>query len=763
MEIEEIHKCRICGNLSLIPILDLGVHALSGRFPKGYGIDPPKAPLVLVKCNDSSSKDNCGLLQLKHTVSAEEMFLKEYGYRSGLNATMTNHLKRVVGEIEKLINLEENDIVLDIGSNDATLLKSYSNPNLKKIGIDPTGKQFEKYYSQNISLISDFFSEENYKKKFPNEKAKVITSIAMFYDLPDPIKFVKEIRNCLHEEGVWVFEQSYMPKMLEQNAFDTVCHEHLEYYALKQIKWITEKCNLKIIDIEFNEINGGSFRVTVCHNNSVYKSNLEKINLVLDKEKYLELETTKPYEEFKNRIENIKKRLVSFLKEEKSKGKTIYVYGASTKGNTLLQYFGIGPDLITAAAERNSEKYGKRTPLTEIPIVSEEKARIENPDYFIVLPWHFKKEFLKREKNYLFSGGKFIFPLPNFEVIGSEGIDFGETGISKKKKALITGITGQIGSYLAELLVEKGYEVYGIIRRTSLVSSRIRADYIEGVKLIYGDLGDSASIERVIRDVEPDEIYNLAAQSHVWVSFKIPEYTSDINAIGVLRICEATRNLKKDIKIYQASTSELYGGIYNYPVDENVPFYPKSPYGVSKLYAHWIMKNYREAYNMFCCNGIVFNSESPRRGENFVTRKITLGVVDVIKGKKENIRLGNLNAKRDWIHAKDTAKAIWLIMQSEKPDDYVISSGETHSIREFVELAFKEVEIEVGWKGEELDEIGYDKKTGKTLVVVDPIYFRPMEVEVLIGNSTKAQKTLGWKREFLFEELVKDMMEHDLK
>lgn len=334
-----------------------------------------------------------------------------------------------------------------------------------------------------------------------------------------------------------------------------------------------------------------------------------------------------------------------------------------------------------------------------------------------------------------------------------------------QKKALITGITGQIGSYLAELLIDKGYEVFGIVRRTSLMI-RSRIDNLKGIQrekhLRYGDLSDPAAITHVINEVQPDEIYNLAAQSHVGVSFQVPEYTSDINALGVLRICEAVRKLDKPIKIYQASTSELYGGIYNHPVNEQTPFYPRSPYGIAKLYGFWIIKNYREAYNMFCSNGIVFNSESPRRSENFVTRKITKGVADILKGKQDVIRLGNLNAKRDWGHAKDSARAMWMILQADKPDDYVIATGETHSVREFVEVTFKEVGINIIWKGEGVNEIGIDKDSGRVLVEVNSRYFRPTEVEVLIGDSTKARKEFGWTPTYKFNDIVKEMINYDL-
>jgi len=343
------------------------------------------------------------------------------------------------------------------------------------------------------------------------------------------------------------------------------------------------------------------------------------------------------------------------------------------------------------------------------------------------------------------------------------GGEMTEKKASQKKKALITGVTGQLGSYLAEILLEKGYEVYGIIRRTSHVGSgRVRIDHIKELNLFYGDLGDSGVIERIIAEVQPDEIYNLAAQSHVGISFEMPEYTSDICALGVLRICEAARKLKKPVKIYQASTSELYGGVHDGLLNENTPFSPRSPYAIAKLYGHWIIKNYREAYNMFCSNGIVFNSESPRRGENFVTKKITSGIVNILKGKSEYIPLGNLNARRDWSHAKDTALAMWMILQADKPEDYVIASGKSHSVREFVEEAFKHVGIDIAWKGSGLDEVGYDKKTGKEYVKVDPYYFRPLEVDVLRGDASKARRDLGWKPTYDFKKLVAEMMSYEL-
>ena len=346
----------------------------------------------------------------------------------------------------------------------------------------------------------------------------------------------------------------------------------------------------------------------------------------------------------------------------------------------------------------------------------------------------------------------------------------------ENKVALITGITGQDGSYLAEFLIEKGYEVHGLLRRSSSFNTgRIEHLYLDEwvrdmkqkrlVNLHWADMTDSSSLIRVISETQPTEIYNLAAQSHVKVSFDGPEYTADTDAIGVLRLLEAVRicGLADKCRIYQASTSELFGKVVEVPQRETTPFYPRSPYSVAKLYGFWIMKNYRESYNMFCCNGILFNHESERRGENFVTRKITLAASRIAQGYQNKLYLGNLDARRDWGYAKDYVECMWLILQQNTPDDFVIATGEMHTVREFCTIAFNNVGISLRWEGEGVDEKGIDENTGKTLVEVDPKFFRPAEVDQLLGDPTKAKKQLGWNPcKTSFEELVKIMTDHDM-
>lgn len=339
------------------------------------------------------------------------------------------------------------------------------------------------------------------------------------------------------------------------------------------------------------------------------------------------------------------------------------------------------------------------------------------------------------------------------------------------KKALITGITGQDGAYLAELLLEKGYEVHGIKRRASLFNTQ-RIDHIYEdphlasgrFRLHYGDLTDATNLIRIMQEVQPDEVYNLGAMSHVQVSFETPEYTANADGTGTLRLLEAIRilGLEQKTRFYQASTSELYGKVQEVPQKETTPFYPRSPYAVAKLYGYWITVNYREAYNMFACNGILFNHESPRRGETFVTRKITRAVAAIKKGKQDKLYMGNLNALRDWGHARDYVKGMWMILQHDTPEDFVLATGEMHSVRSFCEKSFAAVDIQIVWEGNDVDEIGRDAKTGNVLVQVDPRYFRPTEVEELCGDPSKAKRLLGWTPETSLDEMVREMVESDL-
>jgi hypothetical protein len=418
---KSISKCRICGNDNLVSVLNLGEQALTGVFPKSKHDKVTLGPLELVKCHKKDSTQNvCGLLQLKHTYDFDEIYGLNYGYRSGLNQSMVAHLKAIVQKIESQVPLKEGDLIIDIGSNDSTLLSSYnSNAGYKLIGIDPTGVKFKKYYPSHVTLIPDFFSS-TVLKKHSAKKAKVITSISMFYDLEAPMDFMKQIHEIIADDGIWVFEQSYLPLMLSTNSYDTVCHEHLEYYGFKQVQWMAERIGFKIIDVELNDVNGGSFRVTVSKSSSSLVVNNKAINKLLEEENALGLDTLEPFKKFVERINDQKQNIQKLIRQINEKGQKVFGYGASTKGNVLLQYCGFTSKEIPFIAEVNEDKFGSFTPFSYIPIISEIEARKMKPDYFLVLPWHFRKGILKKEQEYINSGGKFIFPLPNIELYGND-------------------------------------------------------------------------------------------------------------------------------------------------------------------------------------------------------------------------------------------------------------------------------------------------------------------------------------------------------
>ncbi len=408
----EISKCRICGSSDLKKILSLGEQTLTGVFPKSNHEQISNGPLELMWC------EQCSLVQLKQSYSLSEMYGDNYGYHSSLNLSMANHLINKVRFLERLSFLSSGDIVLDIGSNDGTLLNAYEIPGLKKIGVDPTAEKFREHYSKDIQLISEFFPSSKLNDFLSDNKAKIITSIAMFYDLEDPKDFVKSIVNNLHDEGIWHFEQHYLPSMLRTNAYDSICHEHLEYYSLQTIMPLLYEFKLKIIDVQINDINGGSFAVTVCRSDcNKYNENKVVVDWLLDQEDRMGLRTPNPYLELEKRISDHRFHLKQLISSLNKDGKKIIGYGASTKGNVLLQFCGITVEEVPYIAEINEDKFGRITPGTHIPIISEEEAHKIKPDYFLVLPWHFKNNILQRENDYINRGGKFIFPLPYIEII----------------------------------------------------------------------------------------------------------------------------------------------------------------------------------------------------------------------------------------------------------------------------------------------------------------------------------------------------------
>jgi hypothetical protein len=408
---KQISDCRLCYGVSLAQVLDLGVQALTGIFPKRVDDQVPSGPLALVKCMD------CGLVQLAHNYDLSMLYGSNYGYRSGLNLSMVRHLRAKVKSIESRMALDRGDLVIDIGSNDGTLLAAYSNDKLRRVGIDPSGEKFRQYYVPGTELISTFFSADAIRSHVGIQKARVITSIAMFYDLERPLEFVEQIIDALADDGIWVFEQSYLPTMVATHSYDTVCHEHLEYYTLKQLHYITRKLGLKIIDVEVNDVNGGSFSVTVAKNQSSHIEAQSVVEKLLAEETAAGYDTIQPLETLSKAMHKHRVELCDLLRTAKRDGRVVFGYGASTKGNVLLQFCDINADLLPFIAEVNEDKFGAFTPGTRIPIISEKDARDMKPDYFMVLPWHFRAGIIAKETAYLSSGGKFIFPLPELEIV----------------------------------------------------------------------------------------------------------------------------------------------------------------------------------------------------------------------------------------------------------------------------------------------------------------------------------------------------------
>ena len=409
---KEISQCRMSGSKNLISILNLGIQKLTGVFPASPDERVTEGPLELVWCPES------GLVQMRHSYNLDEMYGMNYGYRSGLNKSMVDHLCHKVQFLQRLRPLQNGDTVLDIGSNDATTLKAYTVHGLKRIGVDPTGKKFSEFYTDGIELIPEFFTAAAFRNAYGVRRAKIVTSISMFYDLEDPGKFVREVAEVLDTDGIWHFEQSYMPSMLRTTSYDTICHEHIEYYALRPVVNLLKACGMKVVDVQMNAVNGGSFAVSACHENAPTRVNHAVIDWLLNQEERMGLNTPRPFRQFEERVFEHRVSLLNLVRALNADGKKVFGYGASTKGNVLLQFCGLGVNDLGCIAEVNRDKFGKMTPGTHIPIVSESEAKAQNPDYFLVMPWHFKNHILEREQAYLLNGGKMIFPLPEIEIVG---------------------------------------------------------------------------------------------------------------------------------------------------------------------------------------------------------------------------------------------------------------------------------------------------------------------------------------------------------
>ncbi len=730
---QKINHCRICGNKNLVPILDLGEQALTGVFPQ---VDEAveSGPLAIVKCFHEDASQHCGLVQLQHDYSMEKLYGDNYGYRSGLNSSMVAHLAEIVVKIEKRMELKDGDLVIDIASNDGTLLSQYGNRKLDLLGIDPTAEKFQEYYPADVNKEASFFSAAVVKKLKGDKKAKVISSIAMFYDLPDPLATMKDIAAVLDEEGIWVVEQSYLPAMIDNVSYDTICHEHLEFYALKQFQWMAERAGLKIIDLEFNKINGASFCLTLAHRDSKHQEAEALIKNTLEEEERRGFNQMAVYENFRLQTEKHRQELKKLLADLKKEGHKVYGYGASTKGNVILQYCQLSAEDLTCIADVNEYKFQRRTPGTLIPIVSEKEAKETKPDYFLVLPWHFQDNIISREQEFLKNGGKLIFPLPTIKIIGQEDL-------LKKKKAVIIGVGGQDGKILFDDLSAQDYKIVGI-GKDSLYTRE--TNWQQKI-----DINNEQEVNTLLKEWQPDEIYYLAAFHHSSQDRDKKEdgkvtQSYQTNVLSFLNFLEGVRLFSPASRIFYASSSLIFGDNSEDFQTEKTPCNPNTVYGLTKMNGFWLSKFYREKYGLFATAGILYNHESEYRSESFVSMKIIKGALDIKNGKSDQLILGDLNAKVDWGYAYDYVRAMQLILRTEKADDFIIATGQAHSVQDFVSITFNYLDLD------------WPKFVQENKGMLSP------QKTFLVGDASKLKTATGWEPSLNFQQMIEKIID-DLK
>lgn len=711
MCVSNINKCRICGSTNLKIVISLGEQYITSRFPLYGDFNTPKTPIDLCICKD------CRLLQLLQTTYSSELYEYEYGYRSGISNTMREHLKLYQQEILSFVNLQKGDTIVDIGSNDSTMLQYYSR-DLKRIGVDPTGSQFKDFYGE-VELIPTYFTRESFINVYGDIKCKLVSSISMFYDLPDPVQFAKDIYSILEDDGIWTCEQSYLLSMLRTNSIDTICHEHLEYYSLHQIKNIADRANLKIIDVKFNDCNGGSFRVYFAKNNStVYNENVELINKILNDEIEYGLLNDDVFEKFMSACDIEVKRLRDFIDIVNKNGKQIYIYGASTKGNCLLQYANIGESDIKYAVERNTKKIGKMTN-TGIEIIGEETMRENPPEYLLVLPWHFRQEILVREQAFLDAGGQFVFPFPHFEIVGS------------KPKMLITGCDGMIAHYVKARCTD--YNLYGI--------SRSEQNNESNMTKFYFDMNNTTELEHTLSIIKPDAIVHLASISSSHYAFKHPLETLQCNGLLTATLCEIIHRKGWNTKLFNASSSEIYKGHIDYEVmEDDHDMYHLHPYSIAKIMGHSMVDFYRNTYGLPFSNGIIFTTESPLKKPVFLLNKVSAHIKEWNAGNKTALQLGNLDSYRNILHASDVATAIHTIVSQKNGDTYLVCNSESHKIYDLVVKLYSTYGIELVNKENTL----YEKTTGLAVVVIQDKQLGFDSTPINIRGEPKKLKGLGW-------------------
>jgi len=719
-----LHECRICKHSELKNVISLNEQYITSRFPKYGDFSTPKTSIVLCMCLQ------CGLVQLRETTNSNELYEHEYGYRSGISNTMRQHLKSYQEDICARVSLHEGDVLVDIGSNDSTMLQYYGNQ-YRRIGIDPTGKQFQSFYGE-VELLPTYFTYDNFKRAFGDVKCKMVSSISMFYDLPDPVQFAKDIYQILDDDGLWTCEQSYLLTMLRTNSIDTICHEHLEYYALHQVKEIADRSHFKIVDVQFNDCNGGSFRIYFAKKESLlYRENTEVIHQILKEE--LEYGIMKMdgqvYADFMNTCDEQVGYLKKFIRQVNENDKKVYVYGASTKGNCLLQYADLNESHMKYAVERNPTKVGKMTS-TGIEIISEETMRENPPDYLLVLPWHFRKEIIERERPFLESGGQFIFPFPQFEIVGS------------KPKMLITGCDGMIAHYVKERCSD--YNLYGISRSFSTHEKQITK--------FYFDMTDTNQLDCCVTMIRPDVIVHLASISSSQYAMNHPVEALQSNGLLAVQLCEMVRQKGWATKLFNASSSEIYKGHIDYEVQENDPHMCNvHPYSIAKIAGHSMVDFYRQQYGLPFSNGVIFTTESPLKRKEFLLNKVAAHIQEW-KHRHQPLQVGNLDSFRNIIHAADVANAIHTIVAQPEGDTYLICNHESHKVVDVVVQLYNLSGIKV-----EKTEYGLvEKESGLPLLIIDEHHGRDVVPSNIRGKAKKL-KELGWTPLYSLERILKEL------
>ena len=708
-----IQSCRLCKQNNTKDIISLGEQYITSRFPIYGDFSTPKTSITLCMC------ESCGLVQLKETTDCNELYEHEYGYRSGISNTMRTHLKLYQEEILTKVNLLPGDIIVDIGSNDSTMLQYYS-AELRRIGVDPTGKQFKQYYGE-VELLPTYFTYDNFTTTFGNIRPKLVSSICMFYDLPDPVQFATDIYAILDDDGIWTCEQSYLPTMIKTNSIDTICHEHLEYYALHQVKDIADRAGFVITDVKFNDSNGGSFRVYFAKKTStLHLPNTELVNSILNEEKEYGIMTIDLYKRFMENVNAEVNKLRTFIETVIANGKNVYIYGASTKGNCLLQYAQLDDKYMKYAVERNLNKIGKMTS-TGIEIIGEDQMREAPPDYLFVLPWHFRDEILQRESTFLENGGQFIFPFPQFDVVGS------------KPKLLLTGCDGMISHYIKEQFTD--YTLYGITRNTAFVHEK-------NITKFCFDMNDDIKLNTTLDTIKPDVIVHLASISSSQYAYNNPMETIMSNGLLTVKLCDIIHKHGWNTKLFNASSSEIYKGHVDYAVQEDdTNMYHPHPYSIAKIMGHNMVRFYRDTYNLPFYNGVIFTTESPLKKPQFLLNKVAKHIQECKSNDTITpLIVGDLSSYRNILHASDVANAIHMIISQTTGEDYLICNTESHKVYDLVLRKYKNAGLEL----EQRDNILYKTGTDIEVVIMENTYLgfdaRPTNIE---GYPTKLL-SLGW-------------------